>query len=195
MRIVPALAALAAAAVLGACDSPTDGTPDETVFTAEYRLGTETVWRPFTARGQQPSGTESTDPGAWVYTLVDASRNYVWLVPHYFTGSIWVDFSVLVPLLERGDTVDLYDQSVEGPCAAGRNCTYMIVGQNRLLAANMPREICKITEGRMVLTRVTDEWVSATFSGTGTCTSAGVTRAFAVRNGELDVRIPPPPSS
>jgi hypothetical protein len=195
MRISAVLAALAATLTLAACETtPTEIDPTETVFSAEYRLAGETSWRPFLVTGQQPAGTPSTTSGEWVFTLIDPVGNWLWMVPQQqLSGGVWVDFSTLVPLtLERGESVDLYDPNT-GPCQTGGLCTYLILGLNRTQVGGQPAEICRVTDGTMVITRTTDEWVSATFSGTGTCTRSGVTRTFEVRNGELDAAIPPIP--
>ena len=190
MRILRTFAALAALLAASACDSPTSSVPSESAVNFEYRLGDGT-WRTFTSSGNQPAGADLTVRGEWVYAIADGPRtNALAVGQQRITGDTWVDFWVLIPMTERGDVIDLRPTDA-GPCAEGRRCTYMQVIVNPTSAAGTVRELCEITSGEMVLRRVNVEVVSASFSGTGTCEGGPAARPFQVRNGSMDVVLPP----
>jgi hypothetical protein len=187
IRVIPFLLA----AVLGtaACaESPTETTPTETAFTFEYRLGAEATWRAFESRGQQPPGTELSVRGEWVHTLADGMNAFM-LAQQQLPSGTWVTFTTQMPLLDAGTTVDIVP--VNTPCASGRRCVNSVLA---LLPASGSAEFCTFSEGSYVLTRSKDAWLSATFSGRGTCTRAGVQQPFEVRSGEFDVLVPQRPA-
>lgn len=188
MRIRAILSLLAALGASACGESPTDTTPAETSFTYEYRLGAETTWRAFESRGQQPPGTELSVRGEWVHTLADNLYAFM-LAQQRLPSGTWVTFATQVPLLAEGTTVDIIPASEM--CPSGRRC---VSSSFNLESSDGSVEICRFTEGSYVLTRSTDAWLSATFSGRGTCTRSGVQQPFEARNGEFDVQLPQRPA-
>jgi hypothetical protein len=190
MRSLRSIAALAALLAAAACDSPTDSTPSESEVTFAYRLGSSNSWISYEQSGNQPAGVDLTTRGEWVYAITDGPGNYSFVVAQQrITADAWVDFWVLIPLTERGDVIHLQPTDA-GPCPEGQRCTYMQVILNPTATGGQPAELCEITNGEMELRRVSVEVVSATFSGTGTCTGGAAPRAFEIRNGELDAVLP-----
>jgi hypothetical protein len=189
MRIRVILPLLAAALATAACDkNPTGTTPTETSFTFEYRLGAEATWRAFESRGQQPPGTELSVRGEWVHTLADNLYAFM-LAQQRLPSGTWVTFAAQVPLLDAGTTIDIVP--VNTPCASGRRC---VNAGFTLAPTDGSVESCRFSEGSYEITRRKDAWLSATFSGRGTCTRGGVQQPFEVRSGEFDVEVPQAPA-
>jgi hypothetical protein len=189
MRSLRSIAALAALLAAAACDSPTGSTPSESEVGFAYRLGTSTDWHDFQQSGNQPPGTELTTRGEWVHTLADGPRLNAFVVAQMRLGEAWADFWMLIPMLERGDTIDLQPTATQ--CPEGRRCTYAQLVLNPTSAGGTGTELCQVTNGRLVLRRVNVELASATFYGTGTCTGGPAPRTFEIRDGELDAVLPP----
>jgi hypothetical protein len=177
---------LAAVALLAACDSPADPEPRETSFTFEYRIGAAD-WRSFSARGQQPPGTSFGSPGPWVHTASGGA--HVVLRPWQQDADAWASLHVIVTP-QVGDTIFIGDPNV-APCPDGRPCTAAAFSVRS--SGGSVLESCTMLAGAIVLTQVSDAWISGGIFGSGRC-SGGAEGAFELRNGRFDIALPAPAS-
>lgn len=186
------LCLLAALALVAGCEkNPTEPLPGETSFTFEYRLGAD-AWQTFSVTGQQPDGTPLGTRGNWVFTAGTVPT--VITYPQQPSGSGgWITFLAYLPTVATIDSVFLGSEAAM--TCPGPNSPCMQTWFRIENAAGATLEQCVIADGMMHITRRTAQWLSGDFSGTGTCSGGGATRAFQVRNGEFDVGLPAPESA
>lgn len=183
---------LAAALLLAACnENPVDPVPTESSFTLEYRRGTE-AWQSFSAEGQQPPSTPFDQEGHWVYTASAGAPHSTVIVraSQPAAGGGWTSFLIYVPNVVHIDSTSLGNVDLGGCTNPDLPCIQNYFTTRA--ASGVVTEICAISNGKMYITRKMGQWVSARFSGTGTCTAGGTQRPFEVRGAEFDVELPPP---
>jgi hypothetical protein len=180
---------LTTASLLAGCNSLTDAEPEQTSMKFSYRFGSG-AWQAFSAEGHQPAGASLDQPGEWVY-LASIGPPYLRLAMRGFqrTGREWHSLMLYV---ERQDNY-VIGNGRAGTCPdpEGRPCVHSAF--YRTYADGTRHEQCSINTGTLTVTHRSELRVSGRFSGSGTCRDYDAVRPIEIRDGVLEVRLPPPP--
>lgn len=153
------------------------------------------AWQPFAAEGHQPAGAGFLEFGEWVYVSSDGPPHRILRVfAHQQAGGEWYSLQMNVANIEGRDNYVIGDsQAGTCPDPEGRPCTPVVLWRTDATGAAF--EICSILSGTLTINR-SEDWVSGRFAGSGVCRFAGAaTRNFEIRDGVVDLGIPPPEGS